>query len=261
MKNYVGYHNFDRMGYSYEEADPFSLATTKSVSHMLGNKVWVIAGTGKPRSYSLMSYFIVDEIGDYGENGFEKAIYGSEGEEFPQGILLDNLEWIKAFVRSQSNFSLGLQPIKDEFVLLFEGLISPKQSNSPKNKNVQNLTRVSARTFRKRVEQAAIEEVTRLYESERWTVESVELKKIGWDLTCRKGKLEEHVEVKGLSGDSLNFVMTRNEYEKAQNDSQYLIYVITKALSRDKEYYRLSWKDLENYFNVFATQYRVISKN
>src|ERR1039458_150958 len=46
----------------------------------------------------------------------------------------------------------------------------------------------------KKVELAAIKAAKNHYKDDGWNVESVEAEKIGFDLRCRKGKLERHVE-------------------------------------------------------------------
>lgn len=128
MKNLVGYHNSEKMGYSFEEAsDPMSFSTTKSVDRMMGAKVWAIAGEGTPRQYALGGWFIVDEAGAYDDNPSVHYVRGSIGELFKPMIKLNDLNWFPNFRKSQSNFSLGLQPVSDEFVVNLESLIGKNQ--------------------------------------------------------------------------------------------------------------------------------------
>jgi 5-methylcytosine-specific restriction enzyme A len=59
----------------------------------------------------------------------------------------------------------------------------------------------------RRVEQAAIAAVRSTYEKDGWEVQSVEAEKVGYDLRCRKAGLEEHVEVKGIQGSDICFIL------------------------------------------------------
>lgn len=253
MRHYVAYHNAERMGYSVEESEPFTVATSKPVAHLEGCQVWVIAGKGKPRSYSLVSTFVVDDFNEYGKNGFDNYIEGSEGQTFLGGILLDGLEWIRDFVKSQSNFSLGLQPIQDRFIPLFQGLVTELQRP---RENINPVKTVSASEYRKQVEQAAIACAKDWYQARGWGVTTVESQKCGWDLTCRKGNVEEHVEVKGLSLEVANIVLTPNEFTVAQLDSQFVVFIVTRALSENKKILRYSWREFQQHFDVFPSQYR-----
>jgi hypothetical protein len=84
----------------------------------------------------------------------------------------------------------------------------------------------------KKVELAAIEHVTKIYTSNGWTVESVEAERCGYDLRCRNGMLEEHVEVKGLQGDAIAFIVTRGERKRAERDDAFVLCVVTSILTK-----------------------------
>jgi Domain of unknown function (DUF3883) len=86
----------------------------------------------------------------------------------------------------------------------------------------------------KQVELAAIKDAKKYYKSDGWNVESVEAEKIGFDLRCRKGKLERHVEVKGTAGVGAGFILTRGEYQKAESDEKYELCLVESALSNPK---------------------------
>ncbi len=68
------------------------------------------------------------------------------------------------------------------------------------------------------VEQAAMKHVTAAYEAGGWTVEDVSRRKVGWDVTCRRGGDERHVEIKGCSGSRPAVMLTVNELETARRD-------------------------------------------
>ena len=86
----------------------------------------------------------------------------------------------------------------------------------------------------KKVELAAIKAAEKHYKGDGWNVKSVEAEKIGFDLRCRKGKLERHVEVKGTAGVGAGFILTRGEYQKAESDEKYELCLVESALSNPK---------------------------
>ncbi len=123
MKHFISYHNADKMGYPFEDAEPFSVGTSKSVERLRGERVWSISGDGHPRRYHLRDTWIVDEVGESEQNGFSNYARG-HGVIFAPAIPLSGLPWFPVFLKSQSNFSLGLQQIKDEFVPHFDAILT-----------------------------------------------------------------------------------------------------------------------------------------
>jgi hypothetical protein len=89
----------------------------------------------------------------------------------------------------------------------------------------------------RRVEKASIEFVTRHYEQDGWTVNSVEVQKLGYDLRCKKGSEEAHVEVKGTQGDDVCFIITAAEVRNAMIDRKHLTCVVTAALTAGPKVY------------------------
>ncbi|EKU96557.1 hypothetical protein Lepto7375DRAFT_0019 [Leptolyngbya sp. PCC 7375] len=82
------------------------------------------------------------------------------------------------------------------------------------------------------VEQAAINFVSRHFEAEGWAVTSVEAQKCGYDLSCTNGSDELQVEVKGISGDGKQFIITSNEASEAQKcNPEYRLAVVNRATS------------------------------
>jgi hypothetical protein len=111
------------MGYSFDEAMPFSVVTSKSVERLKGERIWSISGEGKPRRYFLRDTWIVQECGRSEQSHFHNFAMG-HGETFDPPVQLGELPWFASFLKSQGNFSLGLQQIRDEFACEFEALCS-----------------------------------------------------------------------------------------------------------------------------------------
>jgi hypothetical protein len=94
MRHYVTYHNTDVMGYPCDQSStrPFSIVTDKSVSNLLGNKLWLISGEGKPRKYFLCSVFVVDGVGEDVATGYKHYAAGENGAALRPPIQLALLE-------------------------------------------------------------------------------------------------------------------------------------------------------------------------
>ena len=87
------------------------------------------------------------------------------------------------------------------------------------------------RQLNKTVEKAAIDAVRKHYEEHGWQVLSRERERIGYDLKCTKGRLEEHVEVKGISGSLEAFMITAGEVSRSQQDLSFVLYLVTSAIT------------------------------
>jgi hypothetical protein len=135
MRNFVGYHNAEKMGYSLRDAkDPFAFVTRKAVGHLVGARVWAITGEGQPRRYFCAGWFRVDRIEPSAGDPSERKVRGTVGRVFKPMIRLNELPWFPRFRQSQSNFSLGLQAIKDELVPHLEALEALAAGAAPANK-------------------------------------------------------------------------------------------------------------------------------
>lgn len=79
------------------------------------------------------------------------------------------------------------------------------------------------------VEIAAVKRVTRQLKANGYTVVSRERDREGYDLDATMGGRTWHVEVKGISGPDLAFVITRGEWTRAREDPAFLLYAVTQA--------------------------------
>lgn len=268
IDDYVQYHNSEAMGVSCLELvdsneSDFSIATSRPVSKLTGSRIWLIGGIGKPRKYYLCYYFFVDEIEpSEGYSSFKYSVYGQRGKIFKPAILLNNVQWFKGFLKSQQNFSLGLRKIEKRYVDKLEKLIS---SQGARELEVgENGDKVGSGfgyfETNKKIEEAAVSAVTSYYKKRGWKVTSVETKKRGFDLLCTKGSKEEHVEVKGIQGNDLSFIITAGEVKRSQSDKKFVICVVTSA-SSDPKLHKFTAKDFSNQFDLEAIAYRAFKKS
>lgn len=109
------------------------------------------------------------------------------------------------------------------------------------------------------VEQAAISFVWDHYKRRGWQVKSVETEKCGFDLLCTKGKKQECVEVKGIQGSIVSFIITAGEVKQARINDNFVLSVVTSALSNPK-LHNFSAKDFNNQFELETISYRAFLK-
>jgi hypothetical protein len=108
----------------------------------------------------------------------------------------------------------------------------------------------------RKVERAAIVCVTDWYKSHGWDIRSVEAEKCGYDLHCVKGSAEEHVEVKGVKGTGMSFIITAGEVRRAQVDPSFIICIVNSALSIKPQISRYSGRDLIDKFDLDELAFR-----
>lgn len=116
----------------------------------------------------------------------------------------------------------------------------------------------NAETNRK-VEQAAIKYVTDDYTKNGWIVKSIESEKCGFDLLCTKGEAQEYVEVKGVQGDSVSFIVTAGEVRQSQKNKKFVLCVVTSALSTPK-LHKFTAKEFHEQFMIEPVSYKATLK-
>jgi len=121
VRDFVVYHNPEKMGGDVERVDALSIVTNKRIADPSGDRVWLLSGRGNPRTYVLRSWFIVDSVESGSADGYETKLSG-KGEVFDPVIELNGEPWFEDFKREQGNFSFGLNRINDRFAKLLEEL-------------------------------------------------------------------------------------------------------------------------------------------
>ena len=85
---------------------------------------------------------------------------------------------------------------------------------------------------RTQVEQSAQTKVEQYYRGNRYHVEDISDKNLGWDLTATRDDIELFIEVKGGSGRSIAVELTANEYKHMKKHrDKYRVCIVTEALS------------------------------
>jgi hypothetical protein len=111
-----------------------------------------------------------------------------------------------------------------------------------------------------KVEQSAVKFVTSRHKNQGWTVVSVEAQKIGYDLLCTKGAAKKHVEVKGVQGDEVCFLLTANEKARAEKDKLFCVCIVTRALTASPKCVEITGPCLLADYEFRPVTYRVTKK-
>jgi hypothetical protein len=80
------------------------------------------------------------------------------------------------------------------------------------------------------IEESAVETVRAWLDENGWAVEDRQRDAVGWDLTATRGSETALVEIKGRSGNSVDVVLTPNEFRAAQRHDNWELAVVTDAL-------------------------------
>jgi Domain of unknown function (DUF3883) len=258
MRHFLVYHNPDAMGYSLsedsDEEPVFSIVTNKSVRTLLGNRIWLITGEGRPRKYYLYETFIVDAIDWDEEIPYTNIAKGTEGQHFRPMIRLDDQPWFDVFRRSQGNFAFGLQAIKNPLLINALSDAVSRSNGVAGSRHHPRGAGFGTTDSNREVERAAIEAVTENCQRAGWSVISVEPDGLGYDLLCSKGSTVEHVEVKGVKGNLCSFVITANEMNAARYDSAFKLCAVTQALTSPTLHW-FSGADLLSQFDFEPTAF------
>ncbi|HXG57606.1 MAG TPA: DUF3883 domain-containing protein [Thermoanaerobaculia bacterium] len=108
----------------------------------------------------------------------------------------------------------------------------------------------------KLVEIAAIEAVKKHYHAGGWVLRSTEADGCGYDLLCLKEGREEHIEVKGVRGESQEFIITATERKRAITDSHFAVFVVTRVLTENPKLTRYSGEELLVKFSFEPLQFK-----
>jgi hypothetical protein len=130
--HFVQYHNSEALGYGCGQITGFDVWTSKPLKwleeRVIGKRVWLLAGEGRPRRYYVCHTFVADEVvAAPSATGFAYVVSGEVGRRRFQDLRIDAEPWFRAFQRSQGNFGLGLRRIRDEFVVESQQLLEEEE--------------------------------------------------------------------------------------------------------------------------------------
>jgi len=143
------------------------------------------------------------------------------------GFMGQNLVWYA------DGMTKNCTPVDKARVLQFKKeVLSYIENYSDKQKKKNS--KIVDTDLKVKVEKSAIEYVSNHYQSLGYTILDVQKENKGWDLEASKGRSTLKIEVKGLAGNAMDFLLSKNEYEKmraSENREIYRICVVTNALT------------------------------
>lgn len=265
MEDYVQYHNSDKRGFSCFElakGSSFQIVTNKALAKkLIGSRVWLVGGEGKPRRYYLCFTFVVNQVQE-GTGEFRYMLSGHKGLFFDPPILLNHFPWFRDFLKSQQNFSMGLRKIEKIYVAELQRISRENNWEMEEKGIMQNHRRgagFGSAVVNREVERVAVALVKEDYRRRGWRVDSVETEKKGYDLICRKGNQQQLVEVKGVRGDDISFIITAGEVKRAKTNDDFVLYVVTSALT-EPQIHRFTAKEFRERFDLEPISYRAVMR-
>lgn len=115
MRHFVQYHKPELMG-PYERSRQFWIVTNKPARLALGDRVWLVTGEGKRRSYFLCATFVVGKLEELKSGKFKYKASGLVGKSFKRQRI-DSLPWFPQLQRLAGNFRFGVQRIRRRIVI------------------------------------------------------------------------------------------------------------------------------------------------
>ena len=105
------------MGYDATDVENLRIYTNKVLGNLIGARVWLIAGEGKPRKFQLRATFIVNNIDASDKPEFLTRVTGKEGQFLHPMPVLNGELWFDALKKAHGNFAFGFQPIDNHIWL------------------------------------------------------------------------------------------------------------------------------------------------
>lgn len=134
--------------------------------------------------------------------------------------------------RSNVWFAEEASEFKQSVVDLINGKQLPPVESDRKSKKTGRKRTQPDPEKRLKIEIAAVQIVIEHFSKLGYLVDSREKDNLGWDLDVTRGKIQLKVEVKGLSGTTVQADLTPNEYEKMFiHKESFVICIVTEALA------------------------------
>jgi len=135
MEHFIAYHSAKTMGYELESSDELRFLSRKFgvLKKAIGNTVWIVQGIpdGKKTAFSLCGAYVADRVDVEDPDSNLYVISGRRVKEFVPPVPLNSLDWFPALLKSQSNFSLGFNRLRDETVIQALTTLKAKGNQPP----------------------------------------------------------------------------------------------------------------------------------
>lgn len=122
MRNFVQYHNPDRMGPYQREEGKYGIVTNKPVKNRVGDRIWLVTRRNNPREYFLCESFVVDRAGPRDTGPFKNFAEGDNGWAPKHPVRIDCEPWFERLLHLTGNFRYCLQAINESETDVIKGL-------------------------------------------------------------------------------------------------------------------------------------------
>jgi len=119
MKDFIQYHNSDKIGFPASKLDEPKMFTRKSVRNLSSSRVWLISGEGKSnKEFYLAAVFKVNRTtsGTFDHPDFANSAYGI-GHVIGEKIKLNGIPWFEDLKANLNNFKNGLTELTDDNIV------------------------------------------------------------------------------------------------------------------------------------------------
>lgn len=274
MLHFVQFHNPDTWGEAVDltRGGTFSIATSKSVRRVMGQRIWLLSRTDSPRTYFVACTFVADRLGTSRRRRFRNEAAGTQGQLLGTDARIDTALWWPTLLARTGSFRWGLTEIHDLSIIRgLERLARGTKPPASRRRAPHELQRPAGPrdghssgfgdpASNKLVERAAVAFAKRFFRQRGWRVVSVEDEARGFDLICNKAAAELHVEVKGVSGAIPSFVITSGEHRASQSDDRWRGFVVTNARSSRPRSILMTGSQFRKKFDVVPLDYRAVPK-
>ncbi len=116
MRHWIVYHNPDQMDGPPEKTSPAEVVTNQPTSATVGDIVYLLTGTGRPRVYSLVCRFAIDDQRT-GKGKWKFNHKGSSARWPSPSPTLNNFNWLKPLARRHGNFAFGMRELREPSII------------------------------------------------------------------------------------------------------------------------------------------------
>lgn len=148
MEDFIGYHKADEWGLYFENARKrraqeltFFTAKRFRAETLVGNRLWIVTGTGSPRIYDLVCSGImkstarIERPSQYSRSNHDEGLEITFRVDYlPEPIEITDAPWFQQLLADQQNFSRGLNRITDQSVA--EALSKLRNEAAPVKSNM-----------------------------------------------------------------------------------------------------------------------------
>jgi hypothetical protein len=232
MRHFIVYRDPDYWDDPLDPLEAFSAVTTKRPERTEGGRIWILSRDEHSNVFFLCSTFVVTAVGRDERLVNPNWMVGSSGQVFGRSFVVSESSWWYDVMKATGGMRWGLTELRSRRAIDALSRIARSAKPPRRRARLSSSDRFVPSVLQARVERTAVQCARRFLSRRGWVVRSVEHEGRGFDLLCVRAGSQLHVEVKGCSGREASFGLTANELVVARTDPEFLLVVVTSALSR-----------------------------